>query len=93
MDNRGSEQLTFWVLAPLKVSSQLVTSLLKPVFILVTLAIYPTTCYAYIDPNIGGWLFQLLFPVFVAIGGAWLVLKSRLVGIVRKFLRLKTRNL
>jgi hypothetical protein len=33
---------------------------------------------AYIDPNAGGWLFQMLFPVFVAIGGVWMVLRKKL---------------
>jgi hypothetical protein len=33
---------------------------------------------AYIDPNAGGWLFQMLFPVFVAIGGVWIVLRKKL---------------
>lgn len=38
--------------------------------------------YAYIDPNTGGWLFQLLFPVLVAIGIAWNFIKAK----VRTFL-------
>jgi len=42
------------------------------------LLVVPVECYAYIDPNIGGWLFQLLFPVLVAIGGAWVVLRQRI---------------
>ena len=36
-----------------------------------------TWILGYIDPNAGGWLFQLMFPVFVAIGGAWLVLRRK----------------
>ena len=39
------------------------------VFVLALLL--PIDCYAYIDPNVGGWLFQLLFPVVVAVGAAW----------------------
>lgn len=27
--------------------------------------------HAYIDPNIGGWLYQLLFPVLLAVAGLW----------------------
>jgi hypothetical protein len=27
--------------------------------------------YAYIDPNLGGWLYQLLFPLLLAIAGLW----------------------
>jgi hypothetical protein len=35
-------------------------------------------CYAYIDPNAGGWLSQILFPVLVAIGAAWAYGKATL---------------
>jgi hypothetical protein len=38
----------------------------------------PMEAYAYIDPNTGGWLFQLLFPVLVAIGIAWNFLKAKI---------------
>jgi hypothetical protein len=33
---------------------------------------------AYIDPNAGGWLFQLLFPLLVAVGAAWAGLRMRI---------------
>ena len=33
---------------------------------------------AYVDPNAGGWLFQLLFPALVAIGAAWAGLRTRI---------------
>ncbi len=32
----------------------------------------------YIDPNAGGWLFQLFFPVFIAILGLWTVVKKKI---------------
>ena len=38
---------------------------------------------AYIDPNAGGWLFQLLFPLLVAISGLWMVLRKK-AGALRK---------
>jgi hypothetical protein len=38
----------------------------------------------YIDPNAGGWLFQMLFPVFVAIGGAWLVLRRKVGALFKR---------
>ena len=38
----------------------------------------PLDCYAYIDPNAGGWLFQLLFPVLVAIGAGWVFLRQKI---------------
>ena len=31
----------------------------------------PAPCFAYIDPNAGGMLFQLLAPLFAAIIGCW----------------------
>ena len=33
--------------------------------------------HAYIDPNAGGLLYQLLFPVLIAIAGAWAVLRHK----------------
>lgn len=33
---------------------------------------------AYLDPNAGGWLYQLLFPVLVAIGALWAGLRTQL---------------
>jgi hypothetical protein len=47
----------------------------------------PADCYAYIDPNMGGWLFQMLFPVLVAIGGAWIVLRQRISDIWNRLFR------
>jgi hypothetical protein len=38
----------------------------------------------YIDPNAGGWLFQLLFPVFVAVSGAFLVLRRKVGALYRR---------
>lgn len=46
--------------------------------LIVVLLLLPLNCHAYIDPNTGGWLFQLLFPLLVAIGGAWVVLRQRI---------------
>ena len=34
--------------------------------------------YAYIDPNIGGWLYQLLFPLLIAIAGAWAAFRMKI---------------
>lgn len=40
------------------------------------LAVYPDrAAQAYIDPNTGGWLFQLLFPLLVAITAGWSYLR------------------
>lgn len=43
--------------------------------ILVLAFLLPSDCYAYIDPNAGGWLFQMLFPMLVAIGGVWSIFR------------------
>lgn len=40
--------------------------------------------FSYIDPNAGGWLFQLIFPVFVAIGGAFLVMRRKAGELFRR---------
>lgn len=34
--------------------------------------------YAYIDPNVGGWLYQLLFPLLIALAGAWVALRHKI---------------
>jgi hypothetical protein len=34
--------------------------------------------WAYIDPNAGGWLYQLLFPLLVGIGALWAGLRLRI---------------
>jgi len=41
----------------------------------------------YIDPNAGGWLFQLLFPVFIASGGLWIVFQEWVARRWRTLLR------
>jgi len=39
--------------------------------VLTCLLCMPVMAYAYVDPNAGGLLYQILFPVIVAIGAAW----------------------
>ena len=34
--------------------------------------------YAYIDPNTGGYLFQLLFPVFAALIALWTFFRNKI---------------
>lgn len=43
--------------------------------------------HAYIDPNVGGWLYQILFPVLVALGGAWAVFRQRFSGLFSALVR------
>jgi hypothetical protein len=44
-------------------------------------------CLAYVDPNLGGWLSQLLFPVLVALGGVWIVVRNRVRSLWRRVFR------
>ena len=39
--------------------------------------------YAYIDPNMGGLLFQILAPILLAIAAAWSLLKTKLTAFIR----------
>ncbi|HET7197126.1 MAG TPA: hypothetical protein VFI86_00545 [Burkholderiales bacterium] len=47
--------------------------------------------YAYIDPNAGGWLYQMLFPLLIALAGAFAVLREKvrayLSALAEKFRR------
>jgi hypothetical protein len=47
---------------------------------------------AYIDPNAGGWLFQLFFPVFVAIGGAWVVFRKKVASSCKRIFDRKKKG-
>lgn len=38
----------------------------------------PATAFAYIDPNTGGMLFQILAPLIAAITSAWLFARDRI---------------
>lgn len=40
--------------------------------------------HAYIDPNAGGMLFQLLAPLFAAVVGAWLFLRRWIADLARR---------
>lgn len=42
------------------------------------LLLLPTSAFAYIDPNAGGLLYQILFPVIVAIGALWAGFRHKL---------------
>lgn len=43
---------------------------------------------AYVDPNTGGYIFQLLYPIFVAIGIGYLFLKKQIKQLFLSFLNL-----
>ena len=54
-----------------------VHAIINKSYMLIHLPVLLGYSFAYIDPNAGGWLFQLLFPVFVTIGGVWMVLRKK----------------
>lgn len=57
----------------------------RPFFAVALLAlVISSPAYAYIDPNAGGMLFQLLAPVFAAIVGAWLFLRRWIADLARR---------
>lgn len=58
--------------APLPV---LMPTLMRSALFLLALMGVTAPAQAYIDPNAGGLLFQLLAPVFAALVGAWLFLR------------------
>lgn len=45
---------------------------------MVALACFAPQAHAYIDPNVGGWLYQLLFPLLIALAGAWAALRHKI---------------
>lgn len=49
----------------------------------------PSVAWAYIDPNTGGMIFQMLAPILAAIAGAWVMAKDY---IKRIFFRLIGRE-
>ena len=60
---------------------------LTRLLLLVAALLAPTCAHAYIDPNAGGLLFQLLAPVFAAIVGAWIFLRRWITETARQLWR------
>jgi hypothetical protein len=55
--------------------------------------LWPASAWAYIDPNAGGMLFQLLAPLIAAAVGAWLFLRRWLADLFKRgWRRLTGRN-
>lgn len=59
-------------------------SLFIMMFIIVVL--FPSLSIAYVDPNTGGYVFQILFPVLSAIAGMFLFFRNYIKQIVRRLL-------
>ncbi len=55
--------------------------------LLIAALLLPSSVWAYIDPNAGGLLFQLLAPLFAAVVGAWLFLRHWIAGQARRLWR------
>lgn len=53
----------------------------------VALMLAPCTAFAYFDPNAGGLLYQLLFPLIAAIVSVYVFLKQWVVATFRRMLR------
>ena len=68
---------------------------LSPValFGLLVAFLVPSTALAYIDPNTGGLLFQLLAPIFAGILGAWVFMRKAIGGLFRGIWRKLTGKL
>lgn len=60
--------------------------------VIVLLMLLPTAAFAYIDPNTGGYVFQMLFPVFSVIAAVFLFFKNQAMALVRWIVRLVTRK-
>jgi hypothetical protein len=54
---------------------------------LILALLLPASAWAYIDPNAGGMLFQLLAPVFAAVVGVWLFLRQWIAAQARRLWR------
>jgi hypothetical protein len=61
-----------------------------PASLVAMLLLAPCTASAYVDPNTGGLLFQLLAPLFAAIAGCWLFLRRWIADLFRRLWRLVT---
>jgi len=50
------------------------------------------TANAYIDPNTGGYAFQILFPLISAVVGIFLFFKNQVISLWRTLARLLRRK-
>jgi len=55
--------------------------------------IYPSTVFAYIDPNTGGYVFQILFPIISAITAVLLFFKNQAVSVIKRVIALVKKML
>ena len=63
-----------------------------PIALLLVLILLPMDCSAYVDPNAGGLLFQLLAPLLAAIAGGFMFLRRWIAQAFRRLRRALTRH-
>jgi|WetSurMetagenome_2_1015567.scaffolds.fasta_scaffold990892_1 hypothetical protein len=56
--------------------------------ILIIASIMPDSAYAYVDPNTGGYFFQVLFPIAAGVAACYLFLKNYIKKLFGKIARL-----
>ena len=61
--------------------------MLRPALLFTLALLLPGSAFAYIDPNAGGLLFQLLAPLFAAVVGGWLFLRRWISEQLRRLWR------
>ena len=61
--------------------------MLRPALLFTLALLLPSSAFAYIDPNAGGLLFQLLAPLFAAVVGGWLFLRRWISEQLRRLWR------
>lgn len=54
--------------------------------IILSLLLFTNDALAYVDPNTGGYIFQLLYPVFIAVGICYLFLKRQIKQLFLSFI-------
>jgi hypothetical protein len=57
---------------------------MRRMILLVGLFAWVPQAHAYIDPNAGGLLFQLLFPLLAAVAAMWAAFRSHLRSMFRR---------
>lgn len=57
-------------------------------FMLIAQSVKPNLAHAYIDPNTGGYLFQILFPVISMIAAIYLFFKNQIISLFLKIIGL-----
>ena len=68
-----------------------IRNLLLFVFLTVALVGFAERSEAYVDPNTGGYVFQILFPILSAIAAMWLFFKNQMKRTIRGVFKLVLR--